>query len=537
MPEQLINILNRIKEWWQKYDTRQKIMLVSAVAVVILTIGILIYVFTRPTWITIATAESGEQASTIESLLIDAGTTYEIKEEGGKYVFRIREEDKINTSILLGSNNIPSTGYSINDVLDGSFTSTEADKQKKMQVLMEYNYKTALEKQSNIKTADVSFHIPDDDGTLIANTEPSYAKVQLELSDSMSQDQATNIAKWIATGLGNDTTDNITIIDTNGNLLFSGGEEATASDIAASNQAIKREAEADMVAKVKDILSSSDSGMALYDNTRVAVNLDMNFDSKKSQDYHYYVDEGQAQGYLDSETSASSENTSGVAGVPGTDSNDDTTYVIEDNENSSSSTEESTKDYLPSEIITTTEAEIGKVNSEGSTVSVVAYRYINYDQALMEKNDELGDQTFEQFASANSDMVQTEVGEDVVAAIARATGVPEANVSVLAYDVPMFVYKTSQRDLMDYLEIIMAVLILAMLGFVVFRTLRREEEEEVAEEVSVETLLADQEDEENLEEIGFNEKSEARVMIEKFVEENPEAAAALLRNWLNEDWG
>jgi len=26
-------------------------------------------------------------------------------------------------------------------------------------------------------------------------------------------------------------------------------------------------------------------------------------------------------------------------------------------------------------------------------------------------------------------------------------------------------------------------------------------------------------------------------MIEKFVDENPESAANLLRNWLNEDWG
>lgn len=42
--------------------------------------------------------------------------------------------------------------------------------------------------------------------------------------------------------------------------------------------------------------------------------------------------------------------------------------------------------------------------------------------------------------------------------------------------------------------------------------------------------------EESLENIGYNEKSEVRVLIEKFVEENPEAAASLLRNWLNEEW-
>ncbi len=39
-----------------------------------------------------------------------------------------------------------------------------------------------------------------------------------------------------------------------------------------------------------------------------------------------------------------------------------------------------------------------------------------------------------------------------------------------------------------------------------------------------------------MEDIGFSEKSETRVMIEKFVDENPEAVASLLRNWLNEEW-
>lgn len=74
------------------------------------------------------------------------------------------------------------------------------------------------------------------------------------------------------------------------------------------------------------------------------------------------------------------------------------------------------------------------------------------------------------------------------------------------------------------------------MGFVVFRTFKKEKEEEVAEEVSVDDLLKEQK-EENLEDIGFNEKSEARVLIEKFVDENPDAVANLLRNWLNEDWG
>ena len=101
---------------------------------------------------------------------------------------------------------------------------------------------------------------------------------------------------------------------------------------------------------------------------------------------------------------------------------------------------------------------------------------------------------------------------------------------------PMLQYSEGGIDLMNILQIVIAVLILAMLGFVVFRSLRVEREEEVAEEISVEDLLEEQE-QENLEDIGFSEKSETRILIEKFVDENPEAVASLLRNWLNEDWG
>ena len=56
-------------------------------------------------------------------------------------------------------------------------------------------------------------------------------------------------------------------------------------------------------------------------------------------------------------------------------------------------------------------------------------------------------------------------------------------------------------------------------------------------ELSVESLLATtKEAQDTLEDIGFSEKSETRVLIEKFVDENPEAVASLLRNWLNEEW-
>ena len=106
----------------------------------------------------------------------------------------------------------------------------------------------------------------------------------------------------------------------------------------------------------------------------------------------------------------------------------------------------------------------------------------------------------------------------------------------MAYEVPFFEHSDdSGRTFSDYLQIALAVLIFALLGFVVFRSTRKDPTQEIEPELSVETLLETTKEAE-LEDIGLNEKSETRILIEKFVDENPEAVAALLRNWLNDDW-
>ena len=89
----------------------------------------------------------------------------------------------------------------------------------------------------------------------------------------------------------------------------------------------------------------------------------------------------------------------------------------------------------------------------------------------------------------------------------------------------------------NILPIIIAVVILLLLGFMVWRSLRPIEVNEVEPELSVEELLSATRDKQApVEDIDLEEKSETRKAIEKFVDENPEAAALLLRNWLNDDW-
>lgn len=545
MPERIQNIINRISEWWKKFTSRQKALIISAVSVVVIALIILGVVVTRPTPMDLVTAEDATQAQSIKDLLDGQSIKYTQSQDG--MTFTIDQKDEAEATILLGQNGIYSNGYtgtkadddySFSNVVDGSFTTTESDKQRKNTYWLQKKMENYLSTLSNVKSAQINLSIPDDDGTLAAKSEEASASALLELSDSMSDDQAAAIAKFIATGLGNKSTKNITIIDTDDNILFSGGDESTTGGIASSNLSAQQKKEKYVEDKVKKVLSQNAGGDAVYDNVQVAANLDMDFDDSETKSWEYSVADGRDEGYKDSETVESSSTTGGVSGEPGTGSNDDVdSYVTQNGTSSSSESNKTSTDYLPNEQYTHTKQAAGKVDYDNSTITITAYNDVVYDEDQMRAAGQLNNQTFDQFVAANSGMTATQPANSIIQAVSNATGIPASNITINAYDVPQFHYSTGGRTWVDWLEIILAILIFVLLGFVAFRSLRGKKEEEEEQEVSVETLLRQQQDNEELEDIGFNEKSEARQLIEKFVEEKPEAAANLLRNWLNEDWG
>ena len=145
--------------------------------------------------------------------------------------------------------------------------------------------------------------------------------------------------------------------------------------------------------------------------------------------------------------------------------------------------------------------------------------------------------TWDQFISQNNKISTTTVSTDEINLISAATGVSTNKITVLAYNVPQFVSSTkSSNGISNYLMIILTVLIIALLIFVILRGASPLAAEDEEPELSVEQLLATTKENQSLDDIEFSDKSETRKMIEKFVDENPEAVAQLLRNWLNDEW-
>lgn len=124
MPERLKAILDKITAWWKKFNTKQRSVLISIVAVVIVALVILGVVISRPTKVELVEAQSASEASTIKGVLEDNNISYEVD---SKLVFFVNKSDEVNAIMALGDNGIPAQAYSIDNVTDGSFSTTEAE--------------------------------------------------------------------------------------------------------------------------------------------------------------------------------------------------------------------------------------------------------------------------------------------------------------------------------------------------------------------------------------------------------------------------
>ena len=83
MPEQLQKILSQITEWWKKFTTKQRILLGSITASILLALVILGVVVSRPTMVTLVECENTAEAGEVKALLDNDGSIeYEISQDG-----------------------------------------------------------------------------------------------------------------------------------------------------------------------------------------------------------------------------------------------------------------------------------------------------------------------------------------------------------------------------------------------------------------------------------------------------------------------
>lgn len=541
MMDRLIAIKDKFLAFWDKYTTKQKTLIISVVLAIFFAIVLLGYFLTRPVYTELVKL-SGDTASTFDSALSSGGIDYKKESDSkGNTVFSVEQSQYSDAVLLMGENKITDTEMSWDDAFNNDMTVSSAEKQTKATLALQSSIRKGLMNFDGVEDATVYVNRPTDDGTIFSEKKETSVSASLKLAkgSEITSETAQAIAYYLANAVGNSTTDNIILTDTTGNLLYGQKEDNTLGGSVSGSDDYKEKLRNTFCKNVSNMLMK-----AGYDDVQIgSANIKFNMDKVTELVKTYTANEGQDQGLYSSSYNYKSTGNSGSGGVPGTDSNGDQTDTMIQNTGSSNS--ETTLDkynYLPNETVQNIEHEVGAVEPDQSSIGIVLTKYNVIKEETLESQGLLKDTTFEEYVNNNSAVTDLQVSQELITLVSAATGIATNNITIQIKQKPVYEAKESSSfmdNASNYLMVILTLLIAGLLVFVIIKGTSPVEVTELEPELSVEDLLAttQEDDKQDLDEIELSDKSETRQLIEKFVDENPEAVALLLRNWINEDWG
>ncbi|MBO6109119.1 MAG: hypothetical protein J6P16_06935 [Eubacterium sp.] len=542
MMDRLIAIRDKLLEFWNRYTTKQKTIIICVTLAIFFAIVLLAYFMTRPVYVDLITLNS-EAASTFRDQLDGAGVDYEAEATSTDRVhFKVEQSQYTDAVAVMGANQVTDeTGMSWQDALEEDMTTTSQIRTAKLTLALQASIRTGLLTFDGVEDATVFLDQPKDDGTVFAEQKETSVSASLKLKADTEMDEQTamGIAYYIANAVGNKTTDSIIITDTAGNLLYGSKEDNTLGGAVSGNADYRQKLQNQFALNVETMLRK-----AGWDDVEVSKNaIVFNMDKIDELIKTYTANEGMEQGLYSHSYEYKSTGQSGTGGIPGTDSNgDETDYLITGNGQTNTETILNKYDYLPNETVRNIAYEVGAVKPEESSIGIILTHYnVIHEESLAEQGL-LDDISFDQYVEQNSQTTDIELPnrDELIELISAATGIATGNIQVMAQDKPVYVAAETGSffdNITNYLMVLLTVLIAVLLIFVIIRGTSPVEVTETEPELSVEDLLETTRDERTLDEIELDDKSETRIMIEKFVDENPEAVALLLRNWINEDWG
>lgn len=541
MREKVKEIPEKFKVFWDKYTSKQKTIVIAIICVVLIAIGVVAWLASRPTWSKFQVFDSVDDANTMTKALDDQSITWKASSDG-KTIY-VHQDDMTNALYAMSDNGLTDKGYTWDAAFDNSMSTTESEKDQKRVLALQSEIRQSLIQYKFIDDANVFINVPESTYTVLSSDDAETAKTSITASielndknkDLLDDKTAETLAYWLANTVGTDVK-NVIINDTDGKCIYNGNTSDGLGGVLTGGST-------EYCNKLRNTIADNVTTLLIrcgYDDAQVGtdgIQFDMNKIETLTKEYS--VDDGREYGYPTNLYTYSSKGASGNGGTPGTDSNDSDTDYVNNSSSGTSNTVDVQKltDLLTNEKVQNIKQETPAIKLADSSLGIVVRKYTVYKEDDLKADGTLDKTTWDQFIFQNNKISTTTVSTDEINLISAATGVSANKITVLAYNVPQFVSSTkSSNGISNYLMIILTVLIIALLIFVILRGASPLAAEDEEPELSVEQLLATTKENQSLDDIEFSDKSETRKMIEKFVDENPEAVAQLLRNWLNDEW-
>lgn len=526
MQELLQRITNQITEFWGRLSNRNRIQIISAVAAGIVALVVLGILLSRPQLVQVKSDINPEDMGEIQTALSEAQIDFRMDNDATTLYVDEKKQDQA-TIILADLGLVSDAQMTWEEALTNTISTSQSEKEIKAQLAFEEELNMRIEALNSVRQAWVKLYIGETDLAVFEEDKESSASVTIEQASALSDKTVQGIVGMLRTSVPNLDPVNISIMNTDGEVLYDGYDaEGMAGNVSSQIEHVEQLKKIMRNDMTQQLLSTG-----LYDDVSMTFSLDVDFDSVQSVETDF------EQGPVSEEYTSQSEGSStDSGGVPGTDSNTNiTSYPQEDTSSSSSVSSTTETVYNNDQKITNIIKSIGDVNYDESRVSVSLNKLIYIYEEDVEADGLLADMTWREYVEANDVPVELTVSDSIIDMIRTGTGIDD--ISVVSYQRPIFVAKeVTELDLLSYLPIALIVVLVGLLVFAVIRSTEPMDVEELEPELSVEEMLESTKAQQELEAIEFDDKSDIRKQLEKFVDANPEAVAALLRNWINEEW-
>jgi len=447
----------------------------------------------------------------------------------GTSTILVPEDQEPQLRMQMAMEGYPKSGFNYDIYLQSSsFGQTDEEMQKRWIIQLQERLSQSIRYLKGIEDAVVTIAMPETDSFVLKDNEVPVTASVIVLPRpgyEISYEQAKSIEQLVEKSIPGLEAENISIIDNEMNVL--NAEQSDENQLTSNQFELEQQLENKLKSRVEDLLEP----VFGYGSVKAAVDAKLNFYKKVTESVKFEpVLEDEGTGIIVSQELLKEKvNNTYSGGVPGVESNAETTeYVNPDGENSSSQRQEERINYEINEIKEKIEGNNGNV--EDLSIAVV----IDRTKLDLQQDPEIINQVKELVAMA--------IGID-----------DETKVAVQSWD-----FNTDlQDDIMEafgnrqqaqealfgsgvLLAIVIAVVIILIIGMIIIIRMKRKEKlleelEQEADELDEAVAVEDKEQSIDLEFIQNQKQSEIKKQLDKFAAERPEAVAQLLRNWLSED--
>lgn len=522
MPEGIKKLLDKIKSFWGNLEKSQKVRIFIMVGVLLFAVAVTMVLTLKVEYVPLFDTTEEVNLQPVVSYL----TENDIKFKKGDNQIFVDSKRKKDIEFDLTTQGVVSPEITFADTWSKlSLTATESDKENlwKNYVTNDLVYK--LKKFENVENATVQYSKPEKTYWVKSDSEEQQgsAYVMLKTKEALTPNQVDAAAKVVAASLGI-PAERITIVDHKLNPL---SRDYNQTDIlkASSQDEMRRQRQLELENKVYDLFKIGVAQNEYFDTISVSANAVLDFDTLTSTSTKYDPPVAEEDAVLNEEILEETLINGNTGDIPGTDTNPQgtITYQMGEDGNSQYNKSHTVREYLYNQTNEQKEKAVGKLINEQSTMSISLW----YGKHI-----------------TSPDGLTPEYLEQVRQSAYAATGVPVENITIsvqkLAADTPVEVtIMETVGELFDQFGFYALMLILLIVMVITAMPKKKavpEDVQAVAMEAAVAAEGPDTQPAEILPDINIQEQSELKKQIEKFVQDNPDSVAQLLRNWLAEDW-